>query len=85
MVEHSDRKGNSRQNRVYQIRVEGHLRPRCAGWFGEMTICLEENGVTRLTGPVVDQAALQGLLRKIWGLGLPLLSVNRVDQQNSGE
>ena len=63
----------------YEIRVEGHLADRWAAWFDGLTITLEENGETRLTGPIVDQAALYGLLRKVRDLGMPLLSVARVD------
>ena len=66
------------QPMVYQIRVEGHLGPRWADWFGDLTITLEDNGETLLTGPVVDQAALHGLLRKIRDLGMPLISAIRV-------
>ena len=61
---------------VYQIRIKGHLDRRWTDWFGGLTITLEENGDTLLTGPVVDQAALHGLLRKVRDLGMPLLSVN---------
>jgi hypothetical protein len=63
---------------VYQIRVEGHLGPRWKDWFGGMTIALEDNGETLLTGPVADQAALHGLLRKVRDLGMPLISAIRV-------
>ena len=63
---------------VYQIRVEGHLGPRWSDWFGGMTILLEDDGDTLLTGPVEDQAALHGLLRKVRDLGLPLISAVRV-------
>ena len=63
----------------YEIRIKGHLADRWANWFGGMAITLEENGVTLLTGPVVDQAALHGLLRKVRDLGMPLLSVVRVE------
>ena len=63
---------------VYQIRLQGHLGGQWTDWFGGLTITLEENGDTLLTGPVVDQAALYGLLRKVRDLGMPLLSVNRV-------
>jgi hypothetical protein len=63
---------------VYQIRVEGHLGPRWADWFEGMTITPEEGGDTLLTGPVVDQAALHGLLRKVRDLGMPLISAIRV-------
>ncbi len=60
---------------VYQIRIKGHLDPRWTEWFGGLTITLEDNGDTLLTGPVVDQAALHGLLRKVRDLGMPLISV----------
>jgi len=64
---------------LYEIRVKGHLADRWASWFEGLTITLEEDGVTLLTGPVIDQAALYGLLRKTRDLGMPLLSVNRVE------
>ncbi len=64
---------------LWEIRIKGHLDNRWAGWFGGLTITLKEDGDTLLTGPVVDQAALHGLLRKVRDLGLPLLSVNRVE------
>ena len=63
---------------VYQIRIEGHLGPKWTAWFGDVSITLEDNGETLLTGPVVDQAALHGLLRKIRDLGMPLISAIRV-------
>ena len=63
---------------LYEIRIKGHLDDRWADWFGSLTITLEDNGDTLLTGPVVDQAALHGLLRKVRDLGMPLLSVNRI-------
>ena len=64
---------------VYQIRIKGHLGPRWTDWFGGLTITPEDNGDTLLTGPVVDQAALHGLLRKVRDLGLPLISVIGVE------
>ena len=64
---------------IYQIRIEGHLGQQWTVWFEGMTIKLEENGDTLLTGPVVDDAALHGLLKRIRDLGMPLLSVNRVE------
>ena len=67
------------QPMVYQIRVEGHLRAEWAEWFEGLTITLEPDGTTLLTGPVVDQAALYGLLKKVRDLGLPLVAVNRVE------
>ena len=66
------------QSTVYQIRVKGHLGHRWSDWFEGLTITLEENGDTLLTGLVSDQAALHGLLKKVRDLGLPLLSVNSV-------
>jgi len=63
---------------LYEIRIKGHLADRWADWFGGLTITLEDNGDTLLAGPVVDQAALFGLLRKVRDLGMPLLSVMRV-------
>ena len=62
-----------------EIRVKGHLADRWADWFDGLTLTREENGETLLTGPVVDQAALHGLLRKVRDLGMPLVSVNRVE------
>jgi len=62
-----------------EIRIKGHLDDRWADWFGGLTITLEDNGDTLLTGPVVDQAALHGLLKKVRDLGMPLLSVIRVE------
>ena len=63
---------------VYQIRIKGHLGAGWPEWFGDVTITLQDNGDTLLTGPVVDQAALHGLLKKVRDLGMPLLSVNCV-------
>ena len=66
------------QPMVYQIRVEGHLGPQWTEWLGGLTITLEDNGDTLLTGPVADQAALHGLLKKVRDLGMPLISTVRV-------
>jgi len=63
---------------VYQIRIKGHLSHQWTNWFEGLTITLEEDGDTLLTGPVVDQAALHCLLKKVRDLGMPLVSVNRV-------
>jgi hypothetical protein len=59
----------------YEIRVKGHLADRWAVWFDGMTLTRQADGTTVLNGPVADQSALHGLLRKISDLGLPLLSV----------
>jgi len=67
------------QPTIYQIRVQSHLGPEWRDWFEELTIALEDNGDTLLTGPVIDQAALHGLLKKVRDLGMPLLSVIRVE------
>ncbi len=64
---------------VYQIRVKGHLGRQWTDWFGSLTITLEDNGNTLMTGPVADQAALHGMLRKVRDLGLPLVSVIHVE------
>ena len=64
---------------VYQIRLKGHLGPQWTDWFGGATLRLEANGETRLTCPVVDQAALHGLLRKVRDSGMLLLSVIRIE------
>lgn len=66
------------ESTVYQIRLKGHLGAQWAEWFGGLTLTLEDNGEMLLTGPVVDQAALHGLLKKVRDLGIPLLSVNQV-------
>lgn len=65
------------QPMVYEIRLRGHLGRGWADWFGDVTITLQDNGETLLSCPVVDQAALYGLLRKVRDLGLPLISVTR--------
>ncbi len=62
---------------IYHIRIKGHLSPQWAEWFDGLTITLEANGDTLLNGPVVDQAELYGLLRRVRDVGLPLISVTR--------
>lgn len=70
---------DSDQPDLYQIVLQGHLSRQRADWFDGLTITLDPQGQTILTGPVVDQAALHGLLKKIRDLGLPLVSINRLD------
>ncbi len=72
-------KTNSDQPVVYQIRIKGHLGHQWTDWFEGLTITLEEDGDTLLTGPVIDQAALHGLLKKVRDLGMPLVSVSPVE------
>jgi len=69
----------------YEIRIKGHLDNRWANWFDGLTITLEDNGETLLTGPVVDQAALHGLLRKVRDLGLPLVAVIHIGSEPTDE
>lgn len=66
------------QQSIYQIRLKGQLDARWADWFGGMIVVLTEDGDTVLTGPVADQAALHGLLRKVRDIGIPLVSVNEL-------
>jgi hypothetical protein len=67
----------------YEIRLKGHLDDRWSDWFEGLTITLEDNGDTLLTGQVIDQAALHGLLKKVRDLGLPLVSVSPVEPKPS--
>ncbi|MDO9086727.1 MAG: hypothetical protein Q7U53_11020 [Anaerolineaceae bacterium] len=67
------------QPMVYQIRLKGHLGSQWTDWFDGLTITLEEDGDTLLTGSVIDQAALHGLLKKVRDLGMPLVSVSPVE------
>src|SRR2546430_17199372 len=65
---------------AYQIRIKGHLGRQWTDWFSGLAITLEDNGDTLLTGLIVDQAALHGLLRKVRDLGMPLISVSSRSQ-----
>ena len=69
---------------VYQIRIKGHLGAQWRDWFDGLSVTLEEDGDTLLTGPVIDQAALHGLLKKVRDLGMPLVSVSPVQPVNKG-
>jgi hypothetical protein len=78
MSNNSNPKIDPEQLMVYQIRIKGHLDQQWTDWFEGLIITLEENGDTLLTGAVVDQAMLHGLLKKVRDLGMPLLSVDPV-------
>lgn len=67
------------QTLIYQIRVKGHLGRSWEDWFEDATIILEEDGNTLLICRVIDQAGLHGLLKKVRDLGMPLISVVRMD------
>lgn len=71
--------GNHSYAEWYEIRFKGHLEPRWAAWFDGMCLTKESDGTTRVDGPVVDQAALYGLLQRARDVGLPLISVTRVE------
>jgi hypothetical protein len=66
-------------SQIYEIRLKGHLDNRWSAWFEGLTITLEKDGDTLLTGLVVDQAALHGLLKKVRDLGMPLVSVSPLE------
>ncbi len=72
-----------RQPMVYHIRIKGHLGHQWTDWFEGLSITLEENGDTLLTGLVVDQATLHGVLRKVRDLGMPLISVTCVKRDQA--
>jgi hypothetical protein len=65
--------------RIFEIRIQGHLSQQWQDWFEGLIITLEEEGNTLLSGPVADQSALHGILKRIRDLGMPLLSVNSLD------
>ena len=66
----------------YEIRLEGRLHSRWAAWFDGMSLTLESDGTTVLSGPVIDQAALHCLLQKVRDVGLPLISVAQLDRRS---
>ena len=76
---------NAEQPTVYEIRLKGYLDHQWTAWFGGLAITLQGNGDTLLTGPVVDQAALHGLLRKVRDLGMPLVSITSRDYRSNGD
>lgn len=78
MANQNERKTDPHAPLIYQIRLKGHLDRQWTAWFAEMTITWSDDGETILTGSVVDQAALYGLLRKVRDLGLPLIAVTQL-------
>jgi hypothetical protein len=68
---------------IYQIRIEGQFGQQWTDWFEGLSITPGEDGTTLLTGPVIDQSALHGLLKKVRDLGAPLVSVNRMETDGS--
>ena len=70
---------NEPVGKIYEIKIKGHLNASWADWFEELTFTHESDGTTTLTGKIIDQAALHGMLKKVRDLGLPLLSVNCID------
>ena len=71
------------QPTIYQIRVKSHLSSDWTDWFEGLTITPESDGDTLITGPVVDQAALYGLLKKVRDLGMPLISLNPIQSNHA--
>ena len=78
MTNEINSQGEKAQPMIYQIRIKGHLGRHWTDWFEGLTITALDNGETLLAGPVLDQAALHGLLRKVRDVGMPLVSVMRV-------
>jgi hypothetical protein len=79
MSNRPNRKPDRGQPSIYQIKIKGRLGSHWSDWFEGLTITPEEDGNTLLTGAVIDDAALHGLLKRVRDLGMPLLSVNRVE------
>jgi len=67
----------------YEIRLKGHLNSRWSAWFDGLSLTTESDGTTIIQGPVVDQAALHGLLQKVRDVGLPLISVTQIESEQS--
>lgn len=85
MSDNQQTQSKSNEAMMYQIRLKGHLGLQWTEWFEGMTITLEDNGDTLITGPVADQSALHGLLKKIRDIGMNLLSIMSVESDQIDE
>jgi hypothetical protein len=74
---------DAKQPPVYTLKIKGHLGQQWMNWFDGLAVTLEEDGNTLLSGHVSDQSALHGILKKIRDLGMPLLSVNSTDSNQT--
>lgn len=83
MSNESNSSSEKAQPMIYQIRIKGHLDRKWAEWFSGLNIISLANGETLLTGPVLDQAALHSLLRKVRDVGLPLVAVMQVEPEQA--
>lgn len=83
MSEQHESTDDPREPERYEIRLRGHLDARWAAWFDGLSLTHERDGTTVIHGPVADQAALYGLLRKVRDLGLPLVAVSQVDPEQA--
>jgi hypothetical protein len=83
MSNESNSSNEKAESLIYQIRIKGHLDRKWADWFSGLSITSLENGETLLTGPVLDQAALHGLLRKVRDVSLPLVAVIRIEPEQA--
>jgi hypothetical protein len=78
MTNRQARSGGQAEPDGYEVRLQGHLDSRWAAWFDGLSLKRESDGTTVIRGPIADQAALHGLLRKVNDLGVPLISVTRL-------
>ena len=78
MSDEIERRSETSRTAAYEIRIAGHIGPAWSDWFTGLRVTLEESGSTLLAGPL-DQAALHGVLRRVRDLGMPLISVTRIE------
>jgi len=83
MSNESNSSNEKAESLIYQIRIKGHLDRKWTDWFSGLSITSLNNGETLLTGPVLDQAALHGLLRKVRDVSLPLVAVIRIEPEQA--